>query len=52
MEGGEDFCWLRGVGFVELLVAEEVLEELAYYAEAFFGLGEFGLWGEDALFGV
>ena len=37
MEGGEDFCWLRGVGFVELLVAEEVCEELAYYAEAFFG---------------
>ena len=23
-----------------LLVAEEVFEELAYYAEAFFGLGE------------
>ena len=52
LEGGEDFCWLRGVGFVGLLVAEEVFEELAYYAEALFGLGEFGLWGEEALFGV
>ena len=31
---------MRGLGFVELLVAEEVCEELAYYAEAFFGLGE------------
>ena len=35
-----------------LLVAEELFEELAYYAEAFFGLGEFGLGGEEALFGV
>ena len=43
---------MRGVGFVELLVAEELFEELAYYAEAFFGLGEFGLGGEEALFGV
>ena len=43
---------MRGVGFVGLLVAEEVFEELAYYAEASFGLGEFGLRGEEALFGV
>ena len=28
---------MRGLGFVELLVAEGVFEELAYYAEAFFG---------------
>ena len=52
LEGGEDFCWLRGVGFVGLLVAEEVFEELAYYAEAFFRLGELCCGGEEALFGV
>ena len=43
---------MRGVDFVGLLVAEEVFEELAYYAETFFGLGEFGFGGEEALFGV
>ena len=43
---------MRGVGFVGLLVAEEVFEELAYYAEASFGLREFGLGGEEALFWV
>ena len=36
---------MRGLGFVGLLVAEELFEELAYYAETSFGLGEFGLGG-------
>ena len=38
--------------FVGLLIAEEVFEELAYYAEAFFGLGELCCGCEEALFGV